>query len=106
MKRTIILLILIGFFVVSSCKDETISTGNNQYKSTGLITHADFRECMCCGGWFIKIDTNTYRFYNLPDSSNMNLDKETLPLQVELDWKFPVSPCMDDLITVIRIRKK
>jgi len=83
----------------TSCtKDDTNPTIN----STAFITAIDLRECAspCCGGYFIEIGSETYRFYEatLPEN-NLNLAEENLPLEVRLDWE--LADC--GLITVFNI---
>jgi hypothetical protein len=75
------------------------------YKSDGIITGYDLRECVCCGGWFIDIADSTYRFYEVPKDSYIFFEVETYPIKVKLDWKKSPTPCMGDEIIVERIKK-
>jgi hypothetical protein len=87
------------------CKKEP---GHN-YESTGTITGQDVRMCPspCCGGWFIKIDSLVYEFDTLPEGSDINLEKETFPLAVKLDWQLSDTPgCPDKRISIQRIAKE
>jgi len=59
---------------------------DNDFKSKGIITGPDLRMCICCGGWRIAIEGETYNFDSLPVSSDINLQKETFPINVKLDW--------------------
>jgi hypothetical protein len=90
--------IMFGFILLEKTDDD--------YMSNGVITGADFRECMCCGGWFIDIDTNRWRLFDIPENSGIKLDTEKFPLNVRLDWKKKDSACMSDEIIVLRIRKR
>lgn len=78
--------IIIGFliiFVLLFCsKESSIS-----YRSYGVITGADPRVCACCGGYYIKIDTTTYEFSSIPENSNIDLQKDTFPIFVKLNWE-------------------
>ena len=65
-----------------SCEKE------DSYKSMGIITGYDMRACICCGGYFIEIDDSTYNFDTLPASSAINLETETFPINVNLDWSY------------------
>jgi hypothetical protein len=60
------------------------------FASEGKITGPDARMCPspCCSGWFIEIDRSTYEFDSIPSKSNINLQKETFPVYVKLDWQF------------------
>jgi len=71
----------------------------------GTILEFDTREFVCCGGWFIKTDNDTLRFYDLPLKSNLNLLAEILPLQVRLNWKKDPNVCSGDEILIMEIEK-
>ena len=97
-----ICLIIFGFIY---CHKES----SYNYKSIGTITGQDVRMCPspCCSGWFIKIDSLTYEFDTLPSSSGINLEKETFPLVVKLDWQLSdLLECPNKRITVQRIEKE
>jgi hypothetical protein len=97
-----ICLIIFGFIY---CHKES----SYNYKSIGTITGQDFRMCPspCCGGWFIKIDSLTYEFDSLPTNSNINLEKETFPLIVKLNWQLSDTlECPNKRITVQKIVKE
>ena len=94
--------ILFLFFTFALCKRET-----DNYESRGTITGPDFRDCACCGGWYIKIDTTVYEFDSLPNSSNIDLQKDTYPIYVKLNWQLSERlPCPDKWIIITRIRKE
>lgn len=63
------------------------------YESEGTITGFDLAMCACCGGYFIEIDGEQYRFYeeNLPN--NHQLDLNALPVDVQLNWDEPTNEC-------------
>lgn len=84
---------------------ENFSEYKDYYRYNGIITGYDLRECVCCGGFFIKIFDITYRFFDLPKENNIDFDKDTLPLKVKLDWKKPSSQCLGDEIILFRIKK-
>ena len=73
----------IGITIVLICCKTDIY---NDFKSKGKITGPDLRMCICCGGWQIVIDGETYNFESLPGTSDINLQKETFPVLVKLDW--------------------
>ena len=79
---------------------------DNGYQDTGTIIGFDYRKCMCCSGWFIRIDKDTLRFQQLPEGSVLNFDNAVYPVEVNLDWHIPDPRCMDDLIIVTRIELK
>jgi hypothetical protein len=93
----------IPFFALGAC---TKDTGNSGSLSEGVITRADFGACICCGGWFIDIGQNSYRFYTIPESSHIDLTKETFPLYVTVGWKKSENQCDGLEIAIDYIRKK
>lgn len=104
--KTVIIFFGFSFILFFSCSKDNSTDNDNLYKSKGVITGYDYRKCMCCGGWFIEISGSAYRFQEIPKESNLNLEIDTLPLNLELDWKKSNTPCLGDEITVQRIRKK
>jgi len=100
----VIFLIIFGFYNCQKQKEN-----NDKYESIGTITGQDVRMCPspCCGGWFIKIDSLTYEFDSLPSNSGINLEKETFPLVVKLDWQLSDTlGCPNKRITIQRIAKE
>ena len=94
------LIIFIIFAAFASCNKD-----NDTYKSVGIITGEDLRMCACCGGYFINIDDVTYLIDSLPKNSNLNLQQETYPITVRLDWQLSGSSCPNPRIDVLRIKK-
>jgi hypothetical protein len=94
-----IIVLLAGVIACSSAQDG--------FKSTGVITGYDLRECPCCGGYFIEIDSTKYRFDQLPDSTDFNIpNNPEFPIYVSLDWHPDSSACMRDEIIVTAIKAK
>ena len=79
---------------------------DNNLLSEGIITRSDFRKCMCCGGWYIEIDHSTFRFYDLPENNNLDLQHETFPIYVEVSWEKDKNGCLGDEIIIRYIKKK
>ncbi|MCX6223309.1 MAG: hypothetical protein NTV01_00910 [Bacteroidia bacterium] len=87
----------------------TLLTGcrkDHGYQDSGTILGFDYRKCMCCSGWFIKIEKDTLRFQTLPEGSTINLTDAKFPVDVYLDWHYPDPQCMKDLIIVTRMELK
>src|SRR3970282_2155655 len=99
MKKIILMSYLLLPFIISC------STEVEEYMDEGTITGYDTRECSCCGGFFIDIGTLTYRFYTVPDNSNLNLENPDFPIYVKLDWKKDENACLGDEIKILRIQK-
>ena len=83
----------------------TCSKSDETYQSKGVITGQDFTMCACCGGWFVTIDGDNYRFDTIPADSGIILGKETMPLAVELDWQIKPGGCPANRIIIQRIKK-
>jgi hypothetical protein len=98
MKHFICLLLILA--LVTGCQKD------HGYQNSGSIIGADYRKCMCCSGWFIKIEKDTLRFQTLPEGSTLNLSDAKFPIEVFLDWHYPDPQCMKDLIIVTRIKLK
>jgi hypothetical protein len=60
-------LVIISLLFLLTCKKQS-STGTPEVE--GILTGPDLTMCPCCGGTFIKIQTNTYRIDSLPASLN------------------------------------
>jgi hypothetical protein len=74
--------------------------------SEGQIQGPDFSMCACCGGWFISIDNDRYRFYELSEESDLDLENETFPITVRLNWRKREHQCLGDEIIVEAIERK
>lgn len=68
------------------------------------LTGQDLRLCACCGGWFIKIDTTTWRFDTAPAKSEVDLNTVTYPLDILLKWHKKEPACLGDEIIVEEIK--
>ena len=101
MKKIIAAALLIVSFSIVSC-----SLGGDDSMSNGTISGIDIRECACCGGFFIEIDNITYRFYDVPPNSKLNLVNPTFPIYVKLDWTKDANACLGDEIIVSRIEER
>ena len=101
MKIIKIFSVLIIVLSIASCSLE-----EDEFRSIGTITGYDTRECSCCGGFYIEIDNTTYRFYDLPNNSELNLENPTFPIYVKLDWTKDANACLGDEIIVSRIEKQ
>jgi len=76
MKKLLLLLLIISATIVISCE-------KTKHANTGTITGADMAMCACCGGYFIDIDGNRYRFEKTELPSDFTFDDNQLPLTVE-----------------------
>ncbi len=104
--KKLLIIILASIAILTSCIIDDPSTPGEGFKSEGIITGVDVRDCMCCGGWFITIGNNQYNFNSLPENSRLSLENEQFPVHVLLDWKPAEGPCSYNQIIVTRIQKK
>lgn len=99
-KSCIVFTFFLGLAWLIGCSEDEI-TFNDQ----GLITGIDARLCACCGGWFVEIGDSTYRFQELPLSSNIALEENLFPISVQLNWRSVDEPCLGDEIVVLSIEE-
>ena len=99
--KSIILIGVILLLAFSSCSED-----GNEFMNNGTITGIDFRECVCCGGYYIDINDSTYRFFTLPANSEVPLDNPVFPIYVKLDWAKADTVCLGDEIKVLKIKKR
>lgn len=72
----------------------------------GRIIGIDYRECACCGGFFIEIGyQDTLRAQELPAVFQQNLEPGDLPVAVRLRWEPDPTPCLGDEIIVREIER-
>jgi hypothetical protein len=103
-KRNMIGLVVFLLFAsgIAMCSKET-----ERFGSKGIILGPDLRDCVCCGGWYIRIDSSEYEFDSIPEESGIDLQKESFPLNVRLDWKLnDRTACPFKRIDVIRIARE
>jgi hypothetical protein len=94
---------LLALFTAPACKKHC---GDQHFQSKAQIGEADLRKCSCCGGYFITIDGEQYRFLALPVNSGINLETEPRPVNVELNWhREATGNCSNELIVIEDIRK-
>ncbi len=99
-----LLVVFVGFIQFSSCKDsEPDPDPDPDPRDNGTITGQDFRRCACCGGWFIEIDEEVYRFTAIPFSTNVDLFNQEFPIEVFVDWSPQEDACLGDEIDVISL---
>jgi hypothetical protein len=102
MKTSLIIIVSVLVAGFSLCHREY-----DDFRSHGTITGPDPRDCACCGGWYIEIDTTIYEFDALPENSAIDLQKETFPLKVKLDWQLSERlACPNKRIDIQRIAKE
>ena len=83
MKKIILFSFLIAA-LFSSCAEETIT-----YEAEGQITGPNPMACptICCGGWFIDIEGESYHFLEFPADTGFSIDDvDSYPFAVQLDY--------------------
>lgn len=98
--KKLIITCCVSLLILISCgkKKDLMSEGN--------IIGQDAALCACCGGWFIEIDNNTYRFNNLPEDSELDLMDASFPVSVQLEWIVDSVGCIGDEILINELKKK
>ncbi|MBK8564487.1 MAG: hypothetical protein IPN76_14420 [Saprospiraceae bacterium] len=84
MKNFILLFVLVGLCFAASCEKSDLKTG------TAKVTGIDFRKCASpyCSGWFIEIDGETKRFFEIPSNTDIDFNSELeFPIPVEVEWE-------------------
>jgi hypothetical protein len=99
----IIFMLIAGIIIGLACCNKENSF---PYKSSGKITGPDYTMTLCSGGWFIEIEKSIYNFDSVPINSNINLQKDTFPLFVRLDWNLKNTTGCTRRITIQRIAKE
>lgn len=99
MKKALLFIGIISMCLFSCSKEE-----NEAVDAT--ITGVDQRLCMCCGGWFIQIGQQNYRFLTQPKGSTVDLNNPTFPLEVKVKWMKQLSPCLGDEIDLLSLELK
>lgn len=98
MKKIIFVCVMILLIFLACSEDE------NDVMSNGIITGVDSWEYLCCGGYFIDINSSTYRFRLLPAGSNVIRENPIFPIYVKLDWAIEDSLCLGDEVRVFKIQ--
>lgn len=99
MKRIFFFAIFI--FLLGACEE----TAPNPNLDKGVITGYDLRFCPCCGGVFIEIQNDTFRYYTVPDTT-FQFTANDLPLNVLVDWSPQANQCLGDEIDIFHIEKE
>ncbi|MCB0806012.1 MAG: hypothetical protein KDC05_09460 [Bacteroidales bacterium] len=97
-------ILVLAFLVLATAKACDTKTADGM--DSAVITKIDNRDCACCGGWVIEIGAETYRFYDVPEKSDVEVSTEKLPMEVKLRWKKSENACMGDEIEIIEIKEK
>ena len=92
-----------GAFMFSACCDDD---GPTYCSEEVTIIGEDYRDCACCGGWFIEIDGDTLRAVDLPQEFKESFNSNEIPLQVYMEWSYDETPCLGDEIEVECIRRQ
>ncbi|MEM8896711.1 MAG: hypothetical protein AAGC85_01340 [Bacteroidota bacterium] len=108
-KALFLILFMLGMCM--GCEDESdcpIPNCEFKEKVEGSILGIDARLCACCGGYFIEIGEETYRFYKEPTCSDLALDVSDygFPLEVWVDWKADPDACLGDEILLEKVKLK
>ena len=95
-----------SIFLYSACCEHDDDDDAGYCSEEGIILSPDFRDCACCGGWFIEIGNDTLRANNLPQEFVASFDFSDLPLPVYLEWSTADPLCLGDEILVPCVRRR
>ena len=104
--RIFLVVLTAAFLYFAACSDDGDSGNNTNSEYTivdGKITGWDATLCMCCGGWFVKIDTDTMRIFNMPSEFSDTLSKMDMPVDVRFGWKDLEDGCGENNDVIILI---
>lgn len=100
--------ILLLFTTALSCKKQS----ECQYMNNAEIIGYDYRACVCCGGYQVKIDSvpnpNGNPFFlatEFPPGFSVG-DNPTYPIAIKLDWLINTSGCYGNYIKILRIARR
>jgi hypothetical protein len=93
MKYLIISLFIL-YITILSCSDDAIQIIDDEYtESKALILKEDLTETLCSGGWFVKIENDTLRIYNMSSEISTLVKDNQLPLYIIIKWKKMTTGC-------------
>ncbi len=76
-----IILVILIYLNFTACENDELT-----FESEGVILGYDMGMCICCGGYFIELNGNTYRTWNFPN--NDTFAAEDFPIPILLNWHF------------------
>ena len=100
MKKTMLFLAFFIATLFSNCAEEV-----KTYQASGEITGPNPMACptICCSGWFIDIDGESYHFLTFPADSDLSAeDIDDYPFSVQLDYEIS-EECWDNSIEILAI---
>lgn len=74
---------------------------------TAYLLYPDYRDCICCTGWYVKVDDDTFKVYEFPqqDSVYEYIEKNGLPVKISMSYVDTTDMCNEDFkrITCFKI---
>src|SRR5262245_34047650 len=101
MKKLSLAVILLSTFLWSCDK----KNAGPHYTGKAVITGRSLEKCACCWGWNIDINGHSYRFEKVPSTTTFDLENETFPLPVMIEWSESAGGCKGIIIDVLSISK-
>lgn len=95
-------LIVAGIFLLLPSCEEVPLRENGE--TLAIITSQDYRRCYCCGGYYIKIGQETYRYLPFSSVNGTVFPENDLPRLVWVQWQKDPDPCLGDEIIITSIR--
>ena len=102
MKKIVVGAYIFVLLIVRCSNDD-----RNDYEHRGVLEGVDPTFCGCCGGWIIQIDglEGNFRIENVPDKSDVDLQNDTFPMNVKLNYELDRECGGIEYLTVIKIEK-
>jgi hypothetical protein len=105
-KTNIFSLIFLIMMVIVACEK------NDAFMGAGVLTGYDPRDCACCGGLLINLNSgsselftdSTYQVDIVPDNLNIDANSD-FPIYIDLDYSKDTKKC-GKTIDILRFKRK
>lgn len=103
--KKILLFVFIALLGFTACEKSDLQSSN------AVLTGIDFRKCASpyCGGWFIEVNGETLRFFEVPIDTDIELSGDLeFPISVSITWEKYEGDWgeIQDLIKVKKLHKQ
>ncbi len=96
------IVVFVVFILFPSCNDQEPAPNP---PDRGSIIGRDFALGACCGGWFIDINEERYRFMEIPAATDIDLINSEFPIEVLVEWSPQQNACLGNEIDVISMER-
>jgi hypothetical protein len=94
MKSTLINILLISVFLISSCSK---TKDDYNCRISGNVIGYNPDKCGCCPGWLITNDSDTLKFLTVPENEQLwdLVNFYGFPIPISYDYKNDIGSCAD-----------